>query len=181
DHVHMIFYIWLADNNGRKVVDAVMRAAQRGVTCRVIVDDVGSRDFVRSEQWSAMQRAGVHLARAQAIGNIAIRILKGRVDVRNHRKIVVIDNHVTYCGSQNCADPEFAVKAKYAPWVDAVVRLEGPVARQNQQLFSADWLTCTHEDFRELAQKPLPQLEQGFVAQVRGTGPENHYSATTAL
>ncbi|KAA0893040.1 cardiolipin synthase [Pusillimonas sp. ANT_WB101] len=180
-HVHLLFYIWLADTNGRKVVDAIVRAAKRGVTCRVIVDDLGSRDFIRSEHWSAMSRAGVQLARAQLIGNILVRILKGRVDVRNHRKIVVIDNHITYCGSQNCADPEFAVKAKYAPWVDAVIRFEGPIARQNQQLFLTDWLISTHEDFRELAHQPMPQPEPGFVAQVIGTGPENHYSATPEL
>ena len=50
---------------------------------------------------------------------------------------MVIDNHITYCGSQNCADPEFLVKAKYAPWVDAVMRFEGPIARQNQFLFAS--------------------------------------------
>ena len=181
EHVHLLFYIWLPDMNGRKVVEAMMRAAQRGVACRVIVDDLGSRDFIRSEHWPAMSRAGVQLARAQPIGNIVVRILKGRVDVRNHRKVVVIDNQITYCGSQNCADPEFAVKAKYAPWVDAVVRFEGPIARQNQRLFLADWLICTREDCRELAERPMPQREHGFVAQVIGTGPENHYSAMPEL
>ena len=50
--------------------------------------------------------------------------------MRNHRKIVVIDNAITYCGSQNCADPEFCVKAKFAPWVDAVIRFEGPIAAE---------------------------------------------------
>ncbi|MEO7065348.1 MAG: cardiolipin synthase [Rhodanobacter sp.] len=181
DHVHLLFYIWLPDTNGRKVVAAITRAAQRGITCRVIVDDLGSRDFIRSEHWSAMNRAGVQLARAQPIGNILVRILKGRVDVRNHRKIVVIDNRVTYCGSQNCADPEFAPKAKYAPWVDAVVRFEGPIAQQNQQLFLADWLSCTNKDCRDLAQRLAPSAEHGFVAQVIATGPANHYSATPEL
>lgn len=181
DHVHLLFYIWLPDTNGRKVVEAVMRAAKRGVACRVIVDDLGSRGFIRSEHWSAMTRAGVQLARAQPIGNILLRILNGRVDVRNHRKIVVIDNRITYCGSQNCADPEFAVKAKYAPWVDAVVRFEGPIARQNQQLFLADWLAYIGEDLRELLQQPMPQPQQGFVAQAIGTGPEIRYSAMPEL
>lgn len=181
EHVHLLFYIWLADNNGRKVVDALIRAARRGVTCRAIVDDLGSRNFIRSEYWTAMKEAGVQLARAQLIGNLMFRILKGRVDIRNHRKIVVIDNRVTYCGSQNCADPEFAIKAKYAPWVDAVIRLEGPVVRQNQHLFLTDWLICTNEDCRELAQRPMPPAEPGFLAQVIGSGPENHYSATPEL
>ena len=99
-----------------------------------MVDDLGSRAFIRSEHCTAMERAGVRLARAQPIRKALRHLLRGLLEVRNHRKIVVIDDGITLCGSQNCADPEFAVKPKYAPWVDAVVRFEGPVARQNQRL-----------------------------------------------
>lgn len=180
-HVHLLFYIWLADNNGRKVAEAMARAAMRGVACRVIVDDLGSRDFIRCEHWSNMSRAGVHLARAQPIGNILIRILQGRIDVRNHRKVAVIDSQITYCGSQNCADPEFAVKPKYAPWVDTVVRFEGPVAWQNQCLFMEDWRLSTNEDLHEFVQRPATSPKDGFLAQVIATGPENHYSAMPEL
>ena len=83
-----------------------------------------------------MRDAGVQVATALPIGNLLLRPFRGRIDLRNHRKILVIDNRITYCGSQNCADPEFRIKAKYAPWVDAVMRFEGPIARQNQHLFA---------------------------------------------
>ena len=69
-----------------------------------------------------MAAAGVKLGRALKVGNPLLRVFAGRIDLRDHRKIVVIDNRITYCGSQNCADPEFLTKAKYAPWVDAVMR-----------------------------------------------------------
>ncbi len=115
DHVHLLFYIWLADNNGCKVVEGFKRAVRRGVTCRAMADDLGSRLLIRSGHWKAMQDAGVHLAVALPIGNPLLRPLRGRIDLRNHRKIVIIDGRITYCGSQNCADPEFLVKAKYAP------------------------------------------------------------------
>lgn len=127
--VHLIFYIWLPDNNGLKIVNALKRAANRGVTCRAMADGLGSRVIIASRHWQEMTNAGVKLAIALPIGNPFIRVLKGRIDLRNHRKIVVIDNSVTYCGSQNCADPEFRVKAKYAPWVDVLMRFEGPIAR----------------------------------------------------
>jgi cardiolipin synthase len=176
-HVHLLVYIWLPDRNGLKVVEALKRAAARGVQCRAVADDLGSRAMIRSIHWTSLREAGVRVARALPIGNPVLRALAGRIDLRNHRKIVVIDGRVTYCGSQNCADPEFRIKAKYAPWVDAVVRFEGPIARQNQHLFVADWMAYTGEDVTELLREPLSASRRGFAAQVIGTGPTSRYSA----
>lgn len=177
DHVHLLFYIWLADHNGLKVVEALKRAAARGVTCRAMADDLGSRQLIASGHWTAMEAAGVRLVRALPIGNLLERTLLGRVDLRNHRKIVVIDDQITYGGSQNCADPEFRVKAKFAPWVDAVIRFEGPIARQNQHLFASDWMAQTRENLDDLMLRPFPPARPGFPAQVIGTGPTVRYSA----
>jgi cardiolipin synthase A/B len=177
EHVHLIFYIWLLDNNGLKVVEALKRAAARNVICRAMVDALGSRRLVASEQWPAMKNAGVQVATALPIGNPLLRPLRGRIDLRNHRKIVVIDNCITYCGSQNCADPEFRIKAKYAPWVDVMMRFEGPIARQNQHLFACDWMTQMQEDLSEILRQPLAPCANGITAQVIGTGPTVRYSA----
>ncbi len=181
DHVHLLFYIWLTDRNGLKVAQALMRAAARGVICRAMADDLGSRAMIHSAHWRAMQAAGVRLARALPIGNPLLRVLGGRIDLRNHRKIVVIDDWITYCGSQNCADPEFRVKAKYAPWVDLTIRFEGPIARQNQHLFAGDWMAHIDDDIDALLRRPLPAAEPGISAQVVGTGPTVRYSAMPEL
>ncbi len=177
DHVHLLFYIWLADNNGCKMVEALKRAAARGVKCRAMADGLGSRAMIKSEHWQDMHQSGVHVAVALPIGNPLLRPLKGRIDLRNHRKILIIDGRVTYCGSQNCADPEFRVKPKYAPWVDAVMRFEGPIVRENQHLFASDWMTYVDEDIRELLRAPIPASQTGFPAQVVATGPTVRYSA----
>ena len=177
DHVHLLFYIWLPDRNGLKVAEALKRAAGRGVTCRAMVDDLGSRPLLRSGHWRVMGEAGVRLGRALPIGNPLLRIFDGRIDLRNHRKIVVIDDAITYCGSQNCADPEFRIKSRYAPWVDAMVRFEGPIARQNQHLFAADWMAYVDERIDDLLLRPLPDFPPGLTAQVVGSGPTVRYSA----
>lgn len=177
DHVHLLFYIWLPDGNGVKMVEAVKRAASRGVTCRVMVDDIGSRLLHKSECWQEMAAAKVRLARALPVGNPLLRPLKGRIDMRNHRKIVVIDNRITYCGSQNCADPAFAIKADYAPWVDIMLRFEGAVVQQNQHLFASDWMAQSKEDLSPLLRSRAPAAGPGFVAQVVGTGAAVRYSA----
>jgi len=171
DHIHLIFYIWLQDNNGIKVVEALKRAAARGVACRAMADSLGSSKMIGSSTWKDMLDAGVHAAVALPIGNPLLRPLHGRIDLRNHRKIVVIDDRITYCGSQNCADPEFRVKPKFAPWVDALIRFEGPIARQNQHIFAGDWMAYVDEDIRDIFKEPVPAGEGGFPAQVIRTLP----------
>lgn len=174
EHIHLSFYIWLDDDNGGRVADAISAAARRGVTCRVMVDALGSRDFIRSPRWRQLREAGVHLLAAledvPRLGRFAV----GRVDLRNHRKVVVIDNRIAFCGSQNCADPQFRIKAKYAPWIDVLLRCEGPVVRQAQHLFLTTWIAETGEQDLYGLPAAAPEPEQdpdGAIAQMFGTGP----------
>jgi len=177
DHVHLLFYIWMPDNNGTRIAEALKRAVARGVKCRAMVDDMGSRLLIKSPLWADMRAAGVDLCRVLQVGNPILRAFNGRIDLRNHRKILVIDNRVTYCGSQNCADPEFLTKRKYAPWVDTVMRFTGPVVRENQHLFVQDWMAYSDEDIRASLLQPLAPVEPGFCAQVIASGPTLRHSA----
>ena len=180
DQVNVLFYIWLTDGNGSKMAAALQRAAGRGVTCRVMVDGLGSRLLLKSALWREMGEAGVLTAIALPLTNPLLRPLEGRIDLRNHRKILTIDGGITYCGSQNCADPEFRVKARYAPWVDAVIRLEGPIARQNRLLFASDWKTYSGEDLSLQSPEPAPAAGD-VIAQVVASGPALRNSAVPEL
>ncbi|MGJ8584036.1 MAG: cardiolipin synthase [Marinosulfonomonas sp.] len=180
DHVHVLYYIWLDDNTGRGLAEALIRAAKRGVTCRAVADGLGSRGLIKSPLWAEMKQAGVQLAVALSLHNPIRTILTSRLDLRNHRKITVIDADVTYCGSRNSADPEFLVKAKYAPWVDIMLRFKGPVVAQNQLLFASDWMQATGEDLDELDLRFEPHPD-GFPAQVMGDGPTDRRGATPQL
>ncbi len=73
EHVHVLFYIWLTDGNGCRVADAIVRAAARGVTCRAMVDNLGSRGMLKSAQWKSMRAAGVKLGVALGINHPLIR------------------------------------------------------------------------------------------------------------
>ena len=181
DTVHLLFYIWLNDNNGTKMAEALKRAAARGVVCRAMVDNIGSRAFIRSHLWKELSDAGVHTLTALGHGAPWRGVFNGRIDLRNHRKILVIDNRITYCGSQNCADPAFYPKAKYGPWVDAVFRFEGPVVRQNQHLFASDWMAGGGDDLSDILRSPLPVTRPGFAAQAIGTGPTFRSSAMSEM
>lgn len=180
--VHLSFYIWLGDGNGTKVVEAVCRAARRGVTCRVVADAIGSRAMVRSSQWRQMREAGATICASLAVP-FGLGFLAGhRTDLRNHRKIVVIDGGLTWCGSQNCADPAFLPKRKFAPWVDILIRYEGPVARQAERIFASAWMAETGEDMRPVlaVDRPLPAPD-GFDAIAVGTGPMSPHATMTDI
>lgn len=180
--VHLSFYIWLGDHNGTKVVDAVCRAAKRGVSCRVVADAIGSRALIRSSKWAAMRNSGARLCASLSVP-FGLGFLAGhRTDLRNHRKIIVIDGGITWCGSQNCADPAFLPKRKFAPWVDILIRYEGPIGRQADLIFASAWTAETGEDLRTLFTADPPQpIKDGFTAIAVGSGPMSPHSTMTDI
>lgn len=170
--VHLSVYIWLTDQNGVKLVEAVKRAASRGVACRIAADALGSRAMIHSPHWTAMRAAGAKLCPSLSLPKGMRLVTARRLDLRNHRKIAVIDSRITYCGSQNFADPEFRIKPRFAPWVDIMLRLEGPIALQNELIFASAWTVETGEDlaalFRRPDQSPVPGGEVTGVAFATG-------------
>ena len=97
-HVHLLFYIWMPDNNGIKMAEALKRAVARGVTCRAMVDDMGSRLLIKSALWKDMQAAGVNLCRMLKVGNPLLRIFKGRIDLRcGHLIAKIAPNWLNAC------------------------------------------------------------------------------------
>lgn len=173
DHVHLLFYIWLPDVSGRKVAEAVIRAASRGVKVRLIVDALGSRAFVRSDLWGRMIAAGAECQTAFPFGYFPLlAVIFQRLDLRNHRKVAVIDNAIAFTGSRNCADMAFAVKPRFAPWVDIFLRVEGPVVRQMQAVFLQDWMSYTGEDLGDMLVMMPSVDDPGQIAQVVATGPD---------
>ncbi|MBW0000254.1 MAG: cardiolipin synthase [Verrucomicrobia bacterium] len=131
-HVHLLSYIFEPDATGSQVAAALIKAAKRGVTCRVLLDAVGSRRALRRLA-PRLRAAGVEVHAALPVG--FFRRNAARFDLRNHRKLAVVDGRIGYAGSQNIADPAFV---KNYPNEELVVRLTGPVVAQLQSVFLAD-------------------------------------------
>ena len=179
EHCHFLFYIWLDDKAGTRIGEALMRAASRGVECRVLVDGVGSKVFLKSSLCRHMRSGGVRVQAALPAN--ALRAIFARLDLRNHRKIAVIDRELAWTGSQNLAEASFAPKPKYAPWVDCVVRIEGPVAKELHLLFVEGWYLDTDESLVDFLRESVPLREDGVIAQVVASGPNFRNQAATQL
>ncbi len=129
-HVHFSFYIWRKDNWGTRFRDALAAAAARGVSVRTIHDDLGSASVDRRFL------EPLRIAGAQCHAFLPNRLLHGRwsVNFRHHRKIVVVDGQIGFIGGINIGD-EYASDG----WRDFMVRVEGPVVDQIQEVFADDW------------------------------------------
>ncbi len=167
-HVHLLFYIYLDDGAGRAIADALIRAEARGVECRLLVDNVGSSDFLKSELRRELGRGGVQVV--AALPTRITQIAAIRLDMRNHRKLAVIDGRIGYTGSHNVAEEAFHPKPRFAPWVDATLRIEGPTVRDLQALFIEDWFMDTAENLDGLIAIAPQAFPDGRIVQVVGTG-----------
>jgi cardiolipin synthase len=147
------------------VADALTRATARGVQCRVLIDAVGGERGLAG-LGPRLRAAGADV-RAMLPGGL-LRRSAGRFDLRNHRKIVVIDGRIGYTGSQNIADATFV--AGY-PNEELMARVTGPVVAQLEGVFLTDWFLETNQrlNLQELASGMTVAGES--VAQVLPSGP----------
>ena len=171
--VHMEFYIWHVGGLADRVAEAVLRASERGVTCRLLVDAVGSSDFLKSDLAKRLRQGGVAVAAALPGG--LIRGLFVRFDLRLHRKIVVVDGEVAYTGSLNMVDPRFFKQdAGVGQWVDAMVRVRGPAVEGLAVTFIEDWELETSEGLDKIVQAEdlrVPESQGTTTVQVVPSGP----------
>lgn len=147
--VLMEFYIWNEGGAADEVVEALVRAAGRGVRCRVLVDALGARPWRRGEQPKRLRKAGVEVRAALRTG--LIRGLFARNDLRLHRKIVAIDGRIGWTGSMNLVDPRhFKQESGVGQWIDAMVRVEGHVVLALASTLLSDWILESGESARGL-------------------------------
>jgi len=155
-HVHVLMYIFGNDRTGSAVGGALLRAVQRGVRCRVLVDAVGSKAMLEGLAHE-LRKGGVEVVAMLPV-NI-VRLLLSRLDIRNHRKLVVIDGRIAWAGSMNIVDADYGQK-RIGAWKDVMLRLRGPVVPTLQRVFLEDWYAETgHVLELEGAEGVLPLQE----------------------
>ncbi|WIB69885.1 cardiolipin synthase [Curtobacterium sp. MCBD17_026] len=186
--VHVEFYIATLDDTTRPFFEALARAQGRGVTVRFLLDHWASRGYPGYKDTLAfMDQAGIewHLM-------LPLLPLQGkfqRPDLRNHRKIMVIDGSVAFTGSQNLIDASYDIKShveKGMVYKDLFARFEGPVVAGLNALFVTDWYSETDELLLRESD-PVQRADRGDAldCQVVPSGPgfdgENNLRLFNAL
>jgi cardiolipin synthase A/B len=172
NHVHLLFYIFAVDATTARVIDALERAVKRGITCRVLVDSLGTR-YCLPVLLPKLTKIGVAVHELLPVGWFRFR--RTRLDLRNHRKIAVIDGRIGYTGSQNLVAANFKEGITYE---ELMVRITGPGVLELQYVFIADWFAETGEVLEDANVFPAPEIGGNLPVQVLPSGPsyptQNH-------
>jgi cardiolipin synthase len=134
-------YIFRADEAGRQFIDALVRAARRGVEVRVLIDGVGAGYFV-SPTYGELRRARVPVARFM---HSSLPWRMPFLNLRSHKKILGIDGRIAFAGGLNIGAENVTRAHPAHPVIDTHFRLEGPVVAQLIEVFADDWSFTTGE------------------------------------
>ncbi|XKM14000.1 cardiolipin synthase [Orbaceae bacterium ac157xtp] len=186
-NIEMVFYIWHKGGRADEVEQALVEASKRGVTCRLMLDSAGSRKFLRSEDSKQMREAGIQIVESLKVN--LFRFMFRRLDLRQHRKVVIIDNYIAYTGSMNIVDPRFFKQNKnVGKWIDVMVRMNGPITTLMGAIYASDWEleTGTRLSLPKITDFAEPPEEKQHIMQIIPSGPgytENmiHQALLTAV
>ncbi|WP_183095112.1 cardiolipin synthase [Nocardioides stalactiti] len=189
--VHVEFYITAWDEVTDPLFQALVRATERGVVVRLLFDHLGSRRLKGYHRMiGRLRRSGIDWHPM-----LPIQPLRGRFrrpDLRNHRKLLVVDGSVGFTGSLNLTEPGYHSPKNHRlgrEWVELMVRLEGPVVGALNAVFATDWFVETEEtvDLVPVHGAPDRRPDEIFEVpcQVVPSGPgivkENNLRMFTAL
>lgn len=172
-HIHLEYYIIDNDKIGNNLKEILIRKRRQGVEVRLIIDDVGSwglgKEFIRD-----LKRNDVEV---YSFMEVRFPRLTGRVNYRNHRKIVVVDGRIGFTGGINMADRYINGLPNIGPWRDTHLQIEGDAVNCLQVVFAADWYFVKGENlwggnyFRPLTEKP------GIPVQISASGPDSDWDS----
>jgi len=175
DYIHIEYFIVVLDTSTQPVFSALERAVKRGVTVRFLYDKVVSRRYPKHRKLQKeLRRIGVEVHEM-----LPLNIIPGnsfsRPDLRNHRKIVVVDDRVAISGSQNLVDKSYH-RRDGIYYEEIVLKMTGPIVWQFNNIFRADWYAETEQTLIDLVEdNDMPKPKGNVVAQVLPSGPTHDH------
>ena len=173
NHIHLSYYIFKDDEIGEDVLKILMRKVGEGVDVRVLLDGLGSMSisggFIRS-----MRQAGIQ---AEWFFPIRFPYITSRLNLRYHRKIVVVDGRTGFMGGLNIGDEYLSRDAKLGFWRDTHLKLEGEAVHTLQAIFLNDWYYVTQQEVQGTRYYPPTYISQVLPVQILGGGPDSNWTS----
>jgi len=174
-HIHIQYYIFRGDDQGREVLKALAAKATDGVEVRLLIDHLGSIN-TPGHFFDELRRAG---GKVEYFFPLKLPTLSLRLNFRNHRKLVIIDGTIGYIGGFNVGDEYLGLNPRFGYWRDTHLRIEGSAVRQMQVQFLMDWQVSQKspeaDRFNRVEMSYLPDVPGRGRAgiQILSSGPNN--------
>lgn len=167
--VHLQFYIFRPDETGLRLLALLEETARRGVEVRLLYDHLGSWSL-KEHHVAALRRAG---GRVSSFAPLLWRHRPFNVNLRNHRKLAVLDGRLAFLGGRNvAAEYELDLYKSSGRWLDAMVSIEGPAVLPLHAVFAEDWFNATDEELIETRHHPqVPAAGTSWVGAL-ASGPD---------
>ena len=167
--IHLEYYIWQPDKLGTKLRDLLIEKARQGVTVRFLYDGIGSGRLTH-QFLQPMREAKIRVA--SFVPGQSLRE-RWSINLRSHRKIVIVDGQIAFTGGMNVGDEYLGLDPHFGLWRDTHLRLHGPTVLQLQEVFAVDWKYATGEELTQDEFFPPPEQIGSVNAQIVASGPDD--------
>jgi len=175
DHIHLEYFIIKDSKIGQKIKELLIKKSKENVKVKILYDDVGCwRFWFHRKFFNEMKDNGIEIV---PFLPTKFPIIGGKLNYRNHRKIVVIDGYIGYTGGINIGDEYMGRSKKFGYWRDTHIRIEGTSVYMLQMTFLIDWYYNTKQVL--LDKKYFPKLMNfgNSMIQIVASGPDSDWEA----
>ncbi len=171
DHINLEFYIFQIDDVGKKFMKILEEKAREGVKVNFLYDSFGSMNLNWNHKYMGkLKSAGVKVNKFLPINQY---IRPWNINLRNHRKLLVVDNQVGFTGSINIGSAFVPQKdKKFGKWRETHLKIEGPAVSQLQWIFSEDWYFSTGEELISPQYFATTEARGDALLQIVASGPD---------
>jgi cardiolipin synthase len=167
-HIHMLTFILQPDATGERLLELLARKARAGVEVRLLYDAMGSYRLHR-RTLEPLRAAGAQCSVFLPLNPLRRRL---QVNMRNHRKILVVDGRTAFTGGLNVGDEYLGLVHRFGFWRDTHLQVRGPAVAGLQRVFIEDWDFAAEENLKEAAYFPEPATNGPYPVQVIHSGPD---------
>ncbi|HWJ02126.1 MAG TPA: cardiolipin synthase [Verrucomicrobiae bacterium] len=170
-HIHLEYYIFRQDRIGKELIELLTRKAKAGVEVRLLVDGWGSRELKGIIE--DLNKVGVETA-----WFLPLKLsFLSKLNLRNHRKIVIVDGKIGFTGGLNIGDEYLSRSKQYGYWRDTFIKLEGDCVHTLQNIFLQDWKLATKRELHGRSYYPRLDNMGNKLIQVAASGPDSGWES----
>lgn len=175
-HINLEYYIFKDDAIGQDLLKVLVQKAAAGIKVRLLLDGWGS--YIYAKRFKKLRQSGIEVAWFYPV---RFPFLSSHLNLRNHRKIVVVDGRVAFLGGLNVGDEYLSRNKQFGFWRDTFLKLEGDSVHFVQMTFLNDWNSVTSQEIGDVSFYPKPEKFDNQLIQIAASGPDANWESALLI